>query len=160
MTEAMQLTCFKAYDIRAKLGAELNEDIAYRIGRSVAQVLQTTHVVIGYDARETSPTLANAMQSQAQQAARERQSQMTPGEPSSSEGSTPSTESGSGMQMPDGGTVDISKTERAGTEWGKLRERRTEDASESRGESIAPQYRREIEAYFRAIATRAAEKSE
>ena len=111
-------------------------------------------------AGEASPTLANAMQSQAQQAARERQSQMTPGEPSSSEGSTPSTESGSGMQMPDGGTVDISKTERAGTEWGKLRERRTEDASESRGESIAPQYRREIEAYFRAIATRAAEKSE
>ena len=61
MTEAMQLTCFKAYDIRAKLGAELNEEIAYRIGRSVAQVLQTTHVVIGYDARETSPTLANAV---------------------------------------------------------------------------------------------------
>ena len=61
MTEAMQLTCFKAYDIRAKLGAELNEKIAYHIGRSVAQVLQTTHVVIGYDARETSPTLANAV---------------------------------------------------------------------------------------------------
>jgi len=57
----MQLSCFKAYDIRAKLGAELNEEIAYRIGRSVAQVLQTTHVVIGYDARETSPTLANAV---------------------------------------------------------------------------------------------------
>ena len=47
MTEAMQLTCFKAYDIRAKLGAELNEEIAYHIGRSVAQVLQTTYVVIG-----------------------------------------------------------------------------------------------------------------
>ena len=25
----MQLTCFKAYDIRAKLGVDLNEDIAY-----------------------------------------------------------------------------------------------------------------------------------
>ena len=61
MTEVMQLTCFKAYDIRAKLGAELNEEIAYRIGRSIAQVLQTTHVVIGSDARETSPTLANAV---------------------------------------------------------------------------------------------------
>ena len=26
-----KLTCFKAYDIRGKLGEELNEDIAYRI---------------------------------------------------------------------------------------------------------------------------------
>ena len=25
-----QLTCFKAYDIRGKLGTELNEEIAYR----------------------------------------------------------------------------------------------------------------------------------
>ena len=28
------LTCFKAYDIRGQLGVELNEDIAYRIGRA------------------------------------------------------------------------------------------------------------------------------
>ncbi len=28
-----QLTCFKTYDIRGQLGAELNEGIAYRIGR-------------------------------------------------------------------------------------------------------------------------------
>ncbi|EPO5467086.1 TPA: hypothetical protein ACXNQJ_004663, partial [Enterobacter hormaechei] len=27
-----KLTCFKAYDIRGKLGEELNEDIAWRIG--------------------------------------------------------------------------------------------------------------------------------
>ncbi|MDI5289062.1 hypothetical protein, partial [Salmonella enterica] len=26
------LTCFKAYDIRGRLGEELNEDIAWRIG--------------------------------------------------------------------------------------------------------------------------------
>lgn len=31
------LTCFKAYDIRGQLGAELNENIAYRIGRAYAQ---------------------------------------------------------------------------------------------------------------------------
>ena len=61
MTQNIRLNCFKAYDIRGKLGAELTEEIAYRIGRSVAQVLQTTHVVIGYDARETSPSLANAV---------------------------------------------------------------------------------------------------
>ncbi|EFY66574.1 TPA: hypothetical protein ACU6JK_004576, partial [Salmonella enterica] len=28
------LTCFKAYDIRGRLGEELNEDIAWRIGRA------------------------------------------------------------------------------------------------------------------------------
>ncbi|ENU4720923.1 hypothetical protein, partial [Salmonella enterica] len=27
-----KLTCFKAYDIRGRLGEELNEDIAWRIG--------------------------------------------------------------------------------------------------------------------------------
>lgn len=26
-----KLTCFKAYDIRGKLGEELNEDIAWRV---------------------------------------------------------------------------------------------------------------------------------
>ncbi|NDH21853.1 MAG: phosphomannomutase CpsG, partial [Rhodobacteraceae bacterium] len=57
----MQLSCFKAYDIRAKLGADLNEDIAYRIGRSVAETLQAAQVVIGFDARETSPMLAEAV---------------------------------------------------------------------------------------------------
>ena len=33
------LTCFKAYDIRGRLGAELNADIAQRIGRAFAQGL-------------------------------------------------------------------------------------------------------------------------
>ncbi|WP_237220752.1 hypothetical protein, partial [Salmonella enterica] len=28
-----KLTCFKAYDIRGRLGEELNEDIAWRVGR-------------------------------------------------------------------------------------------------------------------------------
>ena len=31
-----RLTCFKAYDIRGKLGEQLNEEIAYRIGRAFA----------------------------------------------------------------------------------------------------------------------------
>ena len=30
---------FKAYDIRGELGVNLNEDIAYRIGRAFAQIL-------------------------------------------------------------------------------------------------------------------------
>ena len=48
------LSCFKAYDIWGRLGEELNEDIAYRIGRATAQHLKSKDIVIGYDARETS----------------------------------------------------------------------------------------------------------
>ena len=32
------LTCFKAYDIRGKLGTELNEEIAYKIGSAYGQI--------------------------------------------------------------------------------------------------------------------------
>ena len=48
------LTCFKAYDIRGKLGEELNEDIAYKIGRAYGQIYQAKTVVIGCDIRLSS----------------------------------------------------------------------------------------------------------
>ncbi len=54
------LTCFKAYDIRGKLGTELNEDIAYRIGRAYAEFLKPAQVVVGGDVRLTSEALKNA----------------------------------------------------------------------------------------------------
>lgn len=56
-----KLTCFKAYDIRGKLGSQLNEDIAYRIGRAYAQHLAAKNVVVGGDARETSEPLKLAL---------------------------------------------------------------------------------------------------
>ena len=55
-----ELTCFKAYDIRGEIGVNIDEDIAYRIGRSVAQNFSAKSVVIGFDARETSPAFAQA----------------------------------------------------------------------------------------------------
>ena len=55
-----ELTCFKAYDIRGEIGLNFNEDIVYRIGRAVAQHLNAKIVVIGFDARETSPAFAAA----------------------------------------------------------------------------------------------------
>jgi phosphomannomutase len=57
----MTLTCFKAYDIRGKLGEELNEDIAYRIGRAYAQHLTPRKVVVGADVRLTSEALKLAL---------------------------------------------------------------------------------------------------
>lgn len=56
----MSLTCFKAYDIRGKLGDELNADIVYRIGRAYAIFLKPKSVVVGGDVRLTSNELKTA----------------------------------------------------------------------------------------------------
>ena len=57
----MELTCFKAYDVRGELGVNIDAEICYRIGRSFAQTLNAKSVVVGRDARETSPKLADAV---------------------------------------------------------------------------------------------------
>ncbi len=55
-----RLDCFKAYDIRGRLGETLDEGIALRIGAAFGHVLQAGHVVVGHDARESSPHLKAA----------------------------------------------------------------------------------------------------
>lgn len=55
-----QLTCFKAYDIRGKLGTELNEEIAYKIGRAYGQIYQPKKIVVGCDIRLSSEALKQA----------------------------------------------------------------------------------------------------
>ena len=55
------MKCFKAYDIRGRVPDELNEDIAYRVGRAFADILRPTDVVIGRDVRLDSPALAAAV---------------------------------------------------------------------------------------------------
>jgi phosphomannomutase len=57
-----KLTCFKAYDIRGKLGDELNDDVAYRIGRAYGEFIGAgKQVVVGGDVRLTSETLKLAL---------------------------------------------------------------------------------------------------
>ncbi|MFT5705905.1 MAG: phosphomannomutase [Oceanospirillaceae bacterium] len=56
-----KLVCFKAYDIRGKLGSELNEDIAYRIGRAFGLYSKPRKVVVGGDIRLTSKALKLAL---------------------------------------------------------------------------------------------------
>jgi phosphomannomutase len=56
-----KLTCFKAYDIRGQLGTELNEDIAYRIGRAYGEFTKAKTVAVGGDARATSESLKLAV---------------------------------------------------------------------------------------------------
>ncbi|HWP30774.1 MAG TPA: phosphomannomutase CpsG [Fimbriimonadales bacterium] len=58
-----RLSCFKAYDIRGIFPDELNADIAYRIGRAIADETGAKTAVIGYDVRLSSPELANALTS-------------------------------------------------------------------------------------------------
>ncbi len=53
-------TCFKAYDIRGKLGTELNEEIAYNIGRAYGEIYQPKTIVVGCDVRLTSESLKQA----------------------------------------------------------------------------------------------------
>ena len=56
-----KLTCFKAYDIRGILGSELNEDVAYRIGRAYGEFFNPKNIVIGGDVRLTSEALKLAL---------------------------------------------------------------------------------------------------
>jgi phosphomannomutase/phosphomannomutase/phosphoglucomutase len=55
------LGCFKAYDIRGRVPDELNEDVAFRIGRAYAQVVKPRRVVVGHDIRLSSPALCEAL---------------------------------------------------------------------------------------------------
>ena len=55
------INCFKAYDARGKVPSELNEDIAYRIGRAYAAFLQPKQVAVGRDVRHSSDALFTAL---------------------------------------------------------------------------------------------------
>jgi len=56
-----RLTCFKAYDVRGQLGVELDESIAYRIGRAYGEHFHPKRVVVGADVRPTSEPLKAAL---------------------------------------------------------------------------------------------------
>lgn len=55
------LPCFKAYDIRGKVPDELNEDLAYKIGKAYAAEFNPKRVAVGFDIRLESESLANAV---------------------------------------------------------------------------------------------------
>ncbi len=55
------ITCFKAYDLRGRIPTELNDEVAYRVGRGYAQFLSPQRVVVGRDIRLSSAGLADAL---------------------------------------------------------------------------------------------------
>lgn len=56
----IQIDCFKAYDVRGKVPGQLNEDIAWRIGRAYAEFLDPKVVAVGRDIRLSSPGISEA----------------------------------------------------------------------------------------------------
>ena len=55
------LTCFKSYDIRGDLNTNFDATICYRIARAFAIFLKANKVVVGRDARESSPLLMDSI---------------------------------------------------------------------------------------------------
>ena len=57
----INLDSFKAYDIRGRIPDEINDDLAYDIGRAYAAFVKPKKVAVGYDIRLSSPQLAKAL---------------------------------------------------------------------------------------------------
>jgi phosphomannomutase/phosphomannomutase/phosphoglucomutase len=55
------LTAFKAYDIRGRIPDEINEELAYQIGRAYAGFVSPRIVAVGRDIRGTSSSLSRAL---------------------------------------------------------------------------------------------------
>ncbi len=55
------LTAFKAYDVRGRMPDEINDSLAYDIGRAYAGFVKPRTVAVGYDIRQSSPSLARAL---------------------------------------------------------------------------------------------------
>lgn len=57
----LRLSCFKSYDVRGRVGVDLDEAVAFGIGRAFVRVMQVDKVVVGHDCRLSSPGLAAAL---------------------------------------------------------------------------------------------------
>jgi len=55
------LESFKAYDIRGRIPDEIDESLAYDVGRAYAAFVKPREVAVGYDIRLSSPPLAAAL---------------------------------------------------------------------------------------------------
>src|SRR5215469_13926193 len=55
------LNSFKAYDVRGRIPDEINDSLAYDIGRAYCAFVKPHRVAVGYDIRLSSPQLAKAL---------------------------------------------------------------------------------------------------
>jgi len=52
---------FKAYDVRGKYPDELNEENAFKVGSAFGKLMKGDKIIIGMDARESSPSLKDSV---------------------------------------------------------------------------------------------------
>ncbi|MBP7859841.1 phosphomannomutase, partial [Patescibacteria group bacterium] len=52
---------FKSYDIRGIYGKEIDEELAYLVGKALPNFLNANTIAIGSDARTSSPSLKNSL---------------------------------------------------------------------------------------------------
>lgn len=57
----LKRAAFKAYDIRGKYPDEVNEELAYRIGRVFVDIFKSKKVVVGHDIRLSGPKIKDAL---------------------------------------------------------------------------------------------------
>lgn len=57
----LKRSAFKAYDIRGEYPVEVNEEIAYRIGRTFVELFKAKKVAVGHDIRLSGPSLQEAL---------------------------------------------------------------------------------------------------
>ncbi len=57
----MTLKAFKEYDLRGRVGEDIDEGLVYRLGRAFARVQKPERVVLGQDVRRSSPMLLDAL---------------------------------------------------------------------------------------------------
>ncbi len=58
----IRIAGFKAYDLRGRIPDELNEDVAYRVGRAYAEFVKPKKVIVGRDIRLSSELLGKALE--------------------------------------------------------------------------------------------------
>lgn len=57
----LKRSAFKAYDIRGKYPDEINEELAYRIGRAYVELFKAKKVAVGHDIRLSGQAVQNAL---------------------------------------------------------------------------------------------------
>jgi len=57
----LSLPCFKAYDVRGRVPDQLDEKLAYNIGRAYSRQFAPKTVTVGHDIRLSSPALCKAL---------------------------------------------------------------------------------------------------
>ena len=64
LTKEINLSIFREYDIRGVYGIDLNEDLAYTLGKSYGSYIRkynSSKVLVGHDNRLSSPVLSAAL---------------------------------------------------------------------------------------------------